>query len=84
MICKLCDKPFTPNNTNHQTYCCKEHALTAKKVLDAWSSRRLDKITTPRGVIMKVLKQYNIPTYGVSFSDRSQGPGRFGANVFDA
>lgn len=84
MICKLCDRDFTPNNTNHQTYCSKDHALTAKKVLDAYSSRRLDKIKVPRGIVLKVLKNYNIPTYGVNFYDRSEGPGRFGANVFDA
>lgn len=83
MICKLCDKDFIPNSSSHTTYCCLEHSITARKVLDAYMSRRLDKIKTPKGVVMKVLKSYNIPTYGVSFYDRSQTPGRFGANTFD-
>lgn len=82
MICKLCDKLFTPNSTNHQTYCGAKCSRTVRKVLDSYASNRLSACPVPKGVIMKVLKNYNIPTFGVGFDDRGQSR-RFGASVFD-
>lgn len=79
--CKLCDKPFVPNNTSHQTYCSVEHSRRARKIVDSYLSNRLGANTEPKGIIMKVLKNYNIPTYGV-FDDGRRS--RFSATVFDS
>lgn len=83
MICKLCDKPFEPNSKNHNTYCSTKCASTSRKILDSYVSNRIATCLAPRGQILKVLKNYNIPTFGVSFDDRGNAR-RFGANTFDS
>lgn len=82
-ICKLCDKKFEPKLPG-QVYCGTKCSRTNRKVMDAYVSGRLASCPEPKGVIMKVLRNLNVPTMGVSFYDRSEGPGRYGANVFDS
>lgn len=82
-VCNLCDKPFSPSKTGPRTFCSQKCSRENKKILDAYATGRIPKMNFPRGMVIKVMKNYNLPIHGVSFDERGRSS-RFGGNVFDA
>lgn len=69
-ICKLCDKPFNPKtNKVAPTFCSHRCSRKADSIRGAYIGGRLALINEPKGIVLKVLRHYEIPTSGVNFDE---------------
>ncbi len=68
MICKLCEVPFEPKRPG-QKYCAQRCSNKVKNILNAYMSGRGGATDFPKGLVEKVMKEYNIPVMGINFDE---------------